>query len=63
MGVLVRVPIAVKRHLNHSNSYKGKHFIGGAGLQFRSLVHYCCGRKHDSVQMDMVWKRSGEFYI
>ena len=33
--VLVRVPIAVKRHHDRSNSYKG-HLIG-AGLQFQSL--------------------------
>jgi hypothetical protein len=26
--VLVRVSIAVKRHHDHSNSFKGKHFIG-----------------------------------
>ena len=33
-GVLGRVFIAVKRHHDHSNSYKGKHLIG-AGLQFQ----------------------------
>ena len=32
--VLVRVSIAVKRHHDHGNSYKGKHFIG-AGLWFQ----------------------------
>lgn len=37
-GVLGRVFIAVKRHHDHSNSYKGKHLIG-AGLQFEGLVH------------------------
>ena len=32
--VLVRVSIAVKRHYDHGNSYKGKHLIG-AGLWFQ----------------------------
>ena len=32
--VLVRVSIAVKRHHDHGNSYKGKHLIG-SGLQFQ----------------------------
>jgi hypothetical protein len=35
------------------NSYKGQHLIG-AGLQFRGSVHYHHGRKHGSVQADMV---------
>ena len=49
----LRVSVAVKRHHGHGNSYKGKHLIE-AGLQFRSLVHYCQGRKHDGQQADMV---------
>jgi hypothetical protein len=44
-NVLVRVSIAVKRHHDRCNSYKGKHFIG-AGLQFRGLVCYHRCRKH-----------------
>jgi hypothetical protein len=32
LSVLVRVSVAVKRHRDHSNSYKGKHLIG-TGLQ------------------------------
>ena len=54
--VLVRVSIAVKRHHDHSNSYKGKH-LTGAGLQFRDLVNYHHGRKHSGVQADVVLER------
>jgi len=53
---LVRFSVAMKRHHNHSNSYKGKHLIG-AGLQFRGLVCYCHGRKHVGKQADLVLKR------
>jgi len=35
--VLVRISIAVKRHYNHNNSYKGKP-LTDAGLHFRGLV-------------------------
>jgi hypothetical protein len=35
---------------------KGRHFIE-AGLQFRGLVHCHRGRKHGSVQADMVQER------
>ena len=45
--------IAVKRHYDHGNSYKEKHFIG-AGLQFRGLVLYCRGL---CVQTDMVLEK------
>lgn len=31
--------MAVKRHCDHGNSYKGTHFTG-AGLQFRGLVRH-----------------------
>ena len=48
--------IAVKRHHDHDNSYKGKHLIG-AGLQFRGLVYYHHGRKHGGVQADMVLEK------
>ena len=50
------VSIAVKRHHEHGNSYKGKHLIG-AGLQFRGLVHYHHGRKRGSVQSDMMLEK------
>ena len=42
----------MKRHHDHSNSYKGKYLIGA--YSFRGLVHYYHGGKHDSVQADMV---------
>jgi hypothetical protein len=54
LAVLVRVSIAVKRHHDHSNSYKGRHLIGS---EFRGLVHCHHGRKHGRVQADMVLKR------
>jgi hypothetical protein len=44
--------VAVERHPNHNNSYKGKHLIGD-GLEFRGLVH-CQGKKHYSMQGNMV---------
>ena len=47
---LVRVSIAVKRYHDHSNSYKGKHLIVVAGLQFRGLVHCCHGEKQGIMQ-------------
>jgi hypothetical protein len=46
----------VKRHHVHSNSYKGKH-LTRAGLQFRGLVPYQYGRKHGSMQADMVLEK------
>jgi len=36
---LSQSPMAVKRHHGHSNSYKGKHFVG-AGLQFQRLSSF-----------------------
>lgn len=35
----VMLSIARKRHHDHSNYYKGKHFIW-VGLPFQGLVHY-----------------------
>jgi hypothetical protein len=46
----------VKRHHEQCNSYKGKHLIG-AGLQFQGSAHYHHGRKHGSVQVDMVLEK------
>ena len=37
---------------SHSNSFKGKHWIGLA-YRFRGLVHYCHGRKHGGMQADI----------
>jgi hypothetical protein len=50
------VSIAVKRHHDHCSSYKEKHLIG-VGLQFRNLIHCHNGRKHGSMQADMVLER------
>jgi hypothetical protein len=51
-----RVSVAVKRHHDHSNSYKGKHLIGD-GLWFRGLICFCHGWKHGGMQADMVLER------
>jgi hypothetical protein len=56
-----RVFLAVKRHHDQGNSYKGQHFIG-AGFQFRGSVHYHRGGKHGGLQADMVLEEP-EFYI
>lgn len=29
----------------------------GLAFRFRGLVHYCCGRKHNDMQADMVLQR------
>jgi hypothetical protein len=42
---LSQCSIAMKRHLDYSNFYKGKHLIG---LYFRGLVHFH-GGKHGST--------------
>ncbi len=36
LGILVRASIAVKRHHDHSNAYKGKHLIE-ADLHFQRI--------------------------
>ena len=50
--VLVRVSIAVKRHHDHSNSYKGKHLIGWLTFQNSNLLSSWwdmqCAGKHDA---------------
>ena len=51
--VFIRISIAMKRHHDHKNSYDEKHFIG-AGFQSKGYVHHCHGRKHGSMQADMV---------
>ena len=43
----------MKRQHDHSNSYRGKNPLGLA-YSFRGLVHYHHGRKHGSIQADMV---------
>jgi hypothetical protein len=46
---LSQCPSAVTRLCDHSNSNKGKYFIG-AGFQFRDLVCYHHGREHGGTQ-------------
>jgi hypothetical protein len=45
--------IAVKRHHDHRNFYKGKHLIG-TGLQLKCLVHYHHDEKYGGLQADWV---------
>jgi hypothetical protein len=47
------ISIAVKRHHDHTNSYKGNMSLGLA-YSFIGSVHCYHGRKCDSVQADMV---------
>lgn len=47
--VSVRVPIAVKRHHDHGNSYNGKR-LTEAHSQSRGLVRYCHGRKQGCMK-------------
>jgi len=47
---------AVKRHRDYFNSYKGKPLIG-ADVEFRGLVYYHHGGKHDNVQADVVLQK------
>jgi hypothetical protein len=51
-----RVSTAVKRHLDHRNSYKEKH-LTGAIYNFRGLVHFHHGRKHGGTQADIVLEK------
>lgn len=52
-NVCLRVSIAVKRHRDHSKSYKGKLFIGVAcSSEVQSFYHH--GGERGSVQADMV---------
>jgi hypothetical protein len=46
----------MKRHHDQDNSYKGKHSVG-AGLQFQRFIHYHHGRKHGSIQADIVLEK------
>jgi hypothetical protein len=46
----------VKRHYDQGNSYKRRHFTGVV-YSFRGLVHYHHGRKHGSMQADMVLEK------
>jgi hypothetical protein len=55
-SALVKVSVAVKRHHDHGNSYKGKHRMGMA-YSFRGLVHYCYGGKYGDKQANVVLER------
>jgi hypothetical protein len=54
---LIKVSIAMKRHHNHGNSDKRKHFTG-TDLQFRGLVHCHHGRDHETMQADLALERN-----
>jgi hypothetical protein len=51
--VLVRVSIAVNRHHDQGNSYKGQHLIG-AGLQVQRFSPLSSRWEHGNFQADMV---------
>jgi hypothetical protein len=50
--VLVRVSIAVKRHHDQGNSYKGQHLIG-AVLQVQRFSPLSSRQQHGIIQADM----------
>lgn len=57
VSVLARGSIAVNRHHDHNNSYKGTHLIGaGSQVQRSSPLSSC--RKHGGTQADMVLERA-----
>jgi hypothetical protein len=53
MCVIVRVPIALKRHQDQGNSYKGQHLIG-AGLSILRFSPLSSRQEHGSMQAGMV---------
>jgi hypothetical protein len=53
MVVLVRVSIAVKRHYDQGNFYKGQHLIG-AGLQVQRFNPLSSKWEYGSIQAGMV---------
>jgi hypothetical protein len=55
--VLIGISIAVKRHRGHSNSFIKERISLGLAYSFRGLVHYHHGRKHGSMQVDMVLEK------
>lgn len=50
------VSIAMKKHHDHGNAYRGNHLIGVC-LQFGDFVHHCHIRKHGDMQADMVLEK------
>ena len=61
-SVIVWVSITVKRHHNHGNIYKEK-TLNGVVLQFKVLDHFHHGRKHSSVQADMMLKELWHLHL
>jgi len=57
LGGGLRVSIVVKRHHDHSNSYKGKHLIGAGLYILGRLIHCCHGGKHRGMQAGMVLRK------
>jgi hypothetical protein len=51
----LRVSIAVKKHHDHGNSYKGKHLVG-EGLQLRGLVLYQDGGSMAALSQTWCWR-------
>jgi hypothetical protein len=49
---LIRVPIAVRRHHDQGNFYKGQYLIG-AGLQDQRFRPLSSRQKHGSIQADV----------
>ena len=45
--ILISVSIAVKRHYDHGNSYKGKQLVG-TGLQFQRFSPHGAGEVDES---------------
>jgi hypothetical protein len=60
-GILARISIALKKHFDHSNSYKIKHLIG-ASSQFQRFRLYHHGGEHGILQADMVLKKQRVLY-
>ena len=53
-SVLARVSIVMKKEHGHSNSSIWKRFYLGLAYSFTGLVQYYYGRKHGSLQADML---------
>ena len=53
----LRISIAVKRHHNRGNSFKGKHLIVVTHLQFRSSVYDNHGGEHGGMQANKVLEK------
>jgi hypothetical protein len=63
-GILCKIKtlksfIDVKRHHDHSNSYKGKYLVE-IGIQYRGLVYYYSSER-GGLQADMVLEKELRF--